>query len=130
MRRNPGCHTDGDSFTPIDQQLWELSGEDNGFEQLPIVVRAEVHRSFLDFVEKLYGQWAKLTLGVPHGGRTVAVHRTKVSLAVDQHVSHAEWLRESNHGLVNRGVTVRVVFGHDFTDNGRTLAVATIGKES
>ena len=44
--------------------------------------------AFVDIGEELGGKLCHPDLGVPHSRRCIAVNATKVSLAIDQHVTH------------------------------------------
>ena len=56
-------------------------------------------------------------LGVTHGGRCVAVYRAEVALSVYQRITQRKRLRHTHDGVVNGGVTVRVIFTHHVTDD-------------
>src|SRR5690606_25603383 len=51
------------------------------------------------------------------GGGGVAVHGAEVTLAVFQRQAHGEVLSHADHGVINGGVSVRVVFTHHFPDD-------------
>ena len=65
-------------------------------------------------------------LGVSHRGGEVAVNRTEVTLSVHQHVAHGERLRHTDHGVIDRRITVRVVLTDDVTDDTGRLLVGLI----
>ncbi len=68
------------------------------------------------------GGFAEARFGVAHGGGVIAIHRTEVALAVDQHQAHAEGLGHAHEGVVDGAVAMRVVFTHHVThDTGRFL---------
>ena len=57
---------------------------------------------------------------ITHRCGGVAVDRTKVTLAIYQHVTQGEWLRHTYNGVVYGSITMRVVFTDDVThDTGR-----------
>ena len=61
-------------------------------------------------------------LGVAHGRRRIAVHRAEIALPRDQRQAHGEVLRHAHHGVVDRGVAVRVILAHHVADDARGLA--------
>ena len=65
-------------------------------------------------------------LGVTVCGRRVAVHRTEVTLTLDQNVAHIEGLCHVYHCAVHRGITVRMVPRQHRTDGGRRLVEGLI----
>src|SRR3546814_14362098 len=64
--------------------------------------------------------------GVTHGRREIAVDRTEVALTVDEHVAHREVLRHAYHGVVDRGVAVRMVFTDHVADDARRFLVRLV----
>src|SRR5947209_3815188 len=64
--------------------------------------------------------------GVTHRGCIVAVHRTEVALAVYQHVTQGKILCHTHYGVVDRRITVRVVFTDDVTDDTRRFFVGPV----
>jgi hypothetical protein len=65
-------------------------------------------------------------LGVTHGSRCIAVHRTEVALAVHQQVAHRERLRHAHDGVVHGRVAVGMVFADHVTDDARRLFVGLV----
>lgn len=130
VRRYVGRHADGDAGCAVDQQVGDLGGQDDGFKNSAVVVGAEGDGLFFDFVEQFRGQRGQARFGVSHGGCAVAVYGAEVSLAVDEHVAQGEVLGHADHRVVNRLIAVRMVFTHDFTDDGSTFAIARVVGES
>ena len=77
----------------------------------------------VDILEHLNGELAHSCLGVSVGSRWVAVDGTEVTVAVDQHISHGEVLGKTYKGIVNRGVTVRMVTTQNCTNGVGALTV-------
>ena len=67
-------------------------------------------------------------LGVAHRRRVIAVDRAEIALPVDQRHPHGEGLRHAHHGVVDRGVAVRVVFAHDVADDAGGFAIGLVGR--
>ena len=122
VRRNVGGHAHRNAARAVHQQVGQLARQDQGLFFRAVVVGAEVDRFLVDVGQHLVGDLGQADFGVPHGGGVVAVHRAEVALAVHQHVAHGEVLRHANDGVVDRLVTVRVVFADDIAhDTGRLL---------
>src|SRR5699024_8772128 len=51
--------------------------------------------------------------GVTHGCRRITVDGTEVALAVYQYIAHGKILRHANDRIVDRRITVRVIFTDD-----------------
>src|SRR5690606_25817868 len=67
------------------------------------------------------------TLGVSHGRGVVAVERTEAAAAFDEWVSHGERLRNADERIVDRAVTMRVIFTHDIAHDRGALAMLRVG---
>ena len=67
----------------------------------------------------------RVRLRVPVGGsRGITVDRAEVALAVHERIAEREVLDHPDHGVVDRGVPVRVVLAQHVTDDRRALLVA------
>ena len=89
-------------------------------------MRHEVHGVLVQVLEEFVGQAGEAHLGITHGRRGVAVDGTEVALAVHQRVAHGEVLGHADHGVVDRGVAVGVVFTDDVADDAGALAVGPV----
>ena len=122
MGRNVGRHADRDPGGSIDQQIGDSAGKDDGFLVAAVIVVFERDGASRQVGQHLGADPSHPALGVTHGGGVVGVDRTEVSVAVDEAHSHGERLSQSNHGVVNTAVTMRVIVTHDLTDNGRRFS--------
>ena len=68
----------------------------------------------------------KPDFGVTHGRRVVAVDRAEIALAVHQHMAHGKILGHADDGVINRLVTVGVVFADNVTHNTCRLLVGSV----
>ena len=109
VRRHVCGHTDGNTRGTIDQQSGNLGRQDRGFGQAVVEVVGQVHRLFIEIRQHLLGDFPKPGLGVTHGRRIVAINGTKVSLTIYHGIAHGPVLGQTNHGVVNRAVTVWVI---------------------
>ena len=117
VRRDRGCHTDGDTVRAVDQEIWESGRQYHWFFFFPVEVRDEIDGLFLDIAQHLQRQRGHSRLGVTHRRSAVAVDRAEVAVTVHQCMTDIPRLRQSDHRIVNRVVTVRMVFTHDFTND-------------
>ena len=65
-------------------------------------------------------------LGITHGCGRITINGTEVTLAIDQHVTHGEWLRHPYNGVIDSGITVWVVFTDNVTNHTGRLLVGLI----
>ena len=119
MRRDIRCHTDGDTVATIDQQVRESRGKNDRFLQALVVVRLEINGLLIKVAQELHGRFVQASFGVAHSCSGVAVDRSKVAMAVNERNTHGKRLREAHHRIVDRQVTVRVVFADNVTDRTR-----------
>src|SRR5699024_4540255 len=80
--RDVGGHAHRDALAAVYQQVGEAAGQHLGLLLGVVVVGVPVHRILVDVGQHLDGHPAHAGLGVTVSGRGVAVHRTKVALAV------------------------------------------------
>ena len=120
--RYVGGHADGDAGGAVDQQVGKLGGEDRRLQQLVVVVGRHADGFLVQVGQELVGELAQADLGVTHGCRRIAVHRTEVALAVHQHVAQREVLGHAHDGVVGRRIAMGVVLAdHVADDAGRFL---------
>ena len=124
--RDVGRHADRNAARPVDQQVRELRRQDRRLLGRLVVVGDEIDRLLVDVVEQRMGGMGEPRLGVAHGRRRVAIHRPVIALAVDQGQAHGEVLRHAHHGVVDRGVAVRVILAHHVADDAGRLAVGAV----
>ncbi|OQC41772.1 MAG: hypothetical protein BWX64_00674 [Acidobacteria bacterium ADurb.Bin051] len=121
-------HSHRDAGRAVDEQVRHLRREDQRLELVAVVVRLPVDGLLVDVpLEHLLGEAGEPDLGVAHRRRRIAVDRAEVSLSVDEGGAHREVLRHPHHGVVDRGVAMRVVLAHDVADDARGLLVRLAG---
>ena len=106
---------------PLISRLGKLRRQDARFGFGLVVVRLEVDGVLVDVVQQQHGGLGQPRLGVAHRRRVIAVHRAEIALPVDQRHAHGEGLRHAHHGVVDRGVAVRVVFAHHVADHAGAI---------
>ncbi len=117
VRRKVGGHADGDTRDAIHQKVGDGAGKHGGFLEGVVKVVGPLDGLFLDVLEHLIGNALQTALGVTHGGGAVAVHGSKVSLALDEGMPHRESLDETDEGFVNGLIAVGVVLSEHFPDH-------------
>ena len=126
VRRDIGRHADGDAAGAVDQQVRIARRQDDRLLARFVVVVLEIDRVAVDIVEQGFRRLRQPRLGVAHGRRRVAVHRTEIALAVDQRQAHGKGLRHAHQRVVDRLVAVGMVFAHHVADDQRRFAVGPV----
>ena len=126
VRRDVCRHADGDAVGAVDQQVGELGRQDERLFLRLVVVRLEVDGVLVDIFQQQRGGLGQPDLGIAHRRRVIAVDRAEIALAVDQRQPHGEALRHAHHGVVDRGVAMRVILTHDVADHAGRLAIGLI----
>ena len=126
MGRDVRRHADGDTLAAVDKQVRETAGQDVGLLLGLVKVGVPVDGVFFNVGQHLAGHLGHAGLGVTVSSRGVAVHGAEVALAVHQRVTQAEILRQTHHGIIDRGVAVRVVRAQHRTDGIGRFAVGVL----
>ena len=126
VRRDIGGHADGDAVAAVDQQVGEAGGKDLGFGFRLVIVRLEIDRVLVDVGQQQGGGAGEPHFRVPHRCRVIAVHRAEIALPVHQRHAHGEGLCHAHHGVVDRGVAVRVILTHDVADDAGRFSVVLV----
>ena len=116
MRSDVGGHADGDALAAVDQQVGEARRQRHGLGERFVVVGLPVDGILLQVAQQFHGGLCQAALGVTHGRRAVAVDIAEVAVTVDERRAHGEPLRQADHGLVDRGIAMRVVLTDNFAD--------------
>ena len=129
VRGHVGGHADGDTARAVDDQQRNLGGKHRGFGNRIVEVERPVHGLLVDVGHHLVGDLLHAGLGVTHGRRRVAVHRTEVTLTVDQRITHRPVLSQTHHGVVDRRIAVGVELTEHVADDTGRLTGGLIGVE-
>ena len=130
MRRDVGGHADGDARRAVHEQVGEARRQDLGLGEGLVVVGLPVDGVLLEVAEELHRGLGESALGVAHGRGGVSVDVAEVAVAVDQRRAHGEPLGETNHRVVDGGVSVRVVLADDLADRPGRLLVRAVGEDA
>ena len=72
------------------------------------------------------GDFRHANFGVTHRSGAVTIDRTKVTLAIHQHVTHGEVLRHAHDSVVNRDIAMWMVFTYHIADDTSGFFVGSI----
>ena len=126
MRRNVGGHTHSNARAAIYQQVRHPRRQYVGHGEGVVVVVDEIHRVFVEIGQQLRSHLCHAHFGITHRRWRVGVNGAKVSLAVDQQITHREILSHTHHGFVHRAVAVRVIFTNHITHHASRLNVRPV----
>ena len=130
MRRNRSRHSDGNSVGSVYKEVRIAAGKNHRLFFLAVEVRNKIDCIFVDISEHLQGERTHPRLCITLRGRTVAVDGTKVSMSVNQRITHGEILSHTHHGVVDGTVSVGMIFTHDFTDDSGRFFIGFIRRDS
>ena len=128
--RNIRRHANSDAVRAIHQQVREARREHRRLLQAFVVVGIPVDRFLFEVAQQFHGGLGQTSLGVTHSCSRVAVDGAEVAVAVDQGHAHREVLSHANHGVVYRGVAMRMVFTNNVANRTRRLAVRAVGRDA
>ena len=130
MRRNIRRQTDRNAGCAVHQQIRISRRQHIRLLERIVKVEAERHGVLVDIPQHFQRERRHARFGVTHRGRAVAVNRAEIAMAVNQQGAHAVWLRHAHHRVVNRAVTMRMVFAQTIADNARAFFVRLIRRNA
>ena len=126
MRGNIGGHADGNAVGTVDQKIGETGREHGGLGQGFVKVRVEIDGILVNPVQKMQGKLLHPGFRITHGGGTVTVNGAEVALPVHQRIADIEGLGQTDHGIIDGRIAVRVEFTQYIADQSCTLAVGLV----
>ena len=93
MRWDVRCHSDCDTGGSVDQQIRETGRQYRRLLLCLVKVRNKINSILIDIRQHFHGDFAETRLSISHGSSTVAVHRTEVSVSVNQRIMRVPFLR-------------------------------------
>ena len=126
MSRNISSHTNGNTISTIYQQIRNFSRHHTWFLQCIIEVIRHVYSILIKVIHDMLTHLAQTTLGITHSSRRVTIHRTKVTLAINQKITHIPVLAHTNEGAINRRVTMWVILTKNLTYYTGTFLIGII----
>ena len=124
--RNVGRHSDGDSLRTVHQQVRVAGRKDCRLFFRLVKVRDKVHRILVDVRQHLHGDLGKSGFRITHGGSSVAVHASEVSVSVHQRITGGPFLCHVDQGTVNGAVSVGMIFTHGIADDTGAFSVRLV----
>ena len=124
MRRDIRGHTNSNTASTIDQHIRIARGKNCRFSVFTVVVVLKIDRFFVYIGQKEGSRLVHAYFGISHRGGVIAVHGAKVALTIQQGQRHRKILRHTHECIVDRGITVRVIFTHHVAYSTGGLAVA------
>ena len=127
MGRNARGHANGDARTPIEEKEGELCGEDRWFLLRPIEVRCKVDGVITDFFQQsLMGNRGQTRFGVTHRGWRIVINRSEIAMSIQKRMSASKGLNQSYECVVDRLISVGMVFPENITNDTGAFSVGTI----
>ena len=121
VARGGGRHADRDALGAVQQEVRDTCRQHHRLPQGLIVIRLKRHHRIEVRQHAVIRELLELRLGVSRCGCGVALDRTEVTLAMHHRLHTLEILRHDDQGVVDRGITVRMVLTHRITTDTRRL---------
>ena len=128
MRRNVCRHTYGNAVRSVNQQVRKAGRQHARLKLCFIKVRVKIHRLFINIGQHLSCDLGKLRLRITRGSGRIAVYRAEISLPKGKRVTKRERLRQAHQRIIDRRISVRVIFTHNITDNTSAFTRRLIGR--
>ena len=129
--RRIGSHADRDTLRPVDQEIGDLDRQDRGLLLVLIEVGHEVDDILVQVCKEcFFRHFLQSRLRIPHRSGSVSFDIAEVAVAVDQGQSLLEVLGHDDQRLVDRAVTVGVIFTHRIADDTGALSERPVGPDS
>ena len=129
MRGYARRHTDGNSVRAVYQKIGITCRQYGGLHSRVVEVGIKINRLFVDIPYHFGGNLAHSRFRITVSGRRVSVHRTEVSVSVNERTADRKVLRKPDEGVVNGAVAVGVIFTQNVADDKRTLTVRSVRGE-
>ena len=123
VRGDIGGHTNGDTRGTIQQQIGKSGRQDGRFLERAIKVINKVNGILFQVSQHFLGHGCQTGFGITHGSRRITIDGAKVTLPIDERVTHGKILGHARHGIVDGHIAVRMVLAKHLTDNARGFFV-------
>ena len=121
--RNVCCDTYGNTRSTIYQKVWKSWRQNWRLHQSVIKVEPPTNSIFFQISQKFHCEWGHSCFSVAHSSGTVTIDRTKVSVTINKWCTKYKILWHTHHCIINRRVTMWVIFTHTIADNSRRFSV-------
>ena len=127
MRRNRGRHAHRNTFGAVDQNIRHLHRKHLGFLLGLVEIRNKIHNILVQIRQiRLLRDLLQTCFGVSHRRGPVPFDGTEIAVAVDQRQSLLKILGHDHQGIIDRAVTVGMIFPHRITHDTSTFAVGPV----
>ena len=114
---NVSRHTNSNPCRTIDKKVGNTWRKNDWLTFWSIIVILEIYGILVKITKHFQGDFRHTRLSITLSGSPISVHRTKVPVTINQHVTVAPPLCHTNHGFIDRWVPVWVIFTHDIPGN-------------
>ena len=121
VARDVGGHAHRDPAGAVGEQVGEQPGKDLGLFLFAVVGWDEGDRAFVQPGHQLYRGLGQASFGIAIGCSVITVDVAEIALPFDQRIAQAEILREADHRVIDRLVTVRVILADHVADHAGAL---------
>ena len=101
MGRHVGSHTYGNTACAVHQEVREAARQYDRLTQRIVEVELHVYGILVNITQHFLSQLRETRLGITHSGCAVTVHRTEVTLAVHQAITHVPRLGHTHQRTVD-----------------------------
>ena len=109
MRRNIRSHTYCDTAGTVYEQIRYPRRHYSWLRQCVVEVIGHIDGLLVDVLHHCFAKWLQACFGVTHSSGGVSVHTTKVTLSVNQSITHRPILRHSDQCAINRRISVGMI---------------------
>ena len=126
VRRDGGCHANGDTGGTISQQIGEGGRQDHRFLVLAIVGFSKIHCVQVNALQQGSGDVCHACLSIAHGGGVIPVHVSEIALTIHQRIALGEFLGQAHQGVIYCLVAMGMELTHDIADDAGAFFEAGI----
>ncbi len=130
MRRDIGRHPNSDSRGAVNNQIGDSCGQDHGFIRCFIKIQDKINSFFINISKHLLRKFCKPCLCISVCCWRVSINRAKVSLTINKYVTHVKILGKSHKGIIDCGISMRMVSLQHFSYNTCTFGIFFAGQQS
>ena len=128
VRWNIGGHADGNPARTIDKQVGITGWQNHRLMLGPVIIGLEIDGFLIEIFQQAHSGAGQTHFGVTHRGGGIAIHRTEIALPVNQRQTHREALCHTHQRVIDRLVTMGMVFTDHVTDDTRRFAIGLVGR--
>ena len=127
--RDTGGEADGDSRSPVGEQVGKGCRQHHRLTVAAVVGLAEIDGVLVEAVEQGLRDLGEARLGVAHRRGVIAIDVTEIALPFDQRVARSEGLGEPHQRVVHRRIAVGMVLADHVAHHARALLETRVGVE-